>query len=188
MFGALLLIAVGGWLLFLWLRGLPYVLSRRPYVDVIYFGMGHTSTWWSVMCLLLGSGAAVLAAGLALRLMLGAVRNRAVRILVGVVGGVAFIAAGLYLGLICFFQLLGAGLEGSQTLVAADDGTTLMITQDGFDGDSVAFYRPGNGVEWIRLPERATLDPREGPCTIDVIGSSTSVLTCGEQFQVLTRD
>ncbi len=187
-FGALLLIAVGGWLLFLWLRGLSYVLSRRPYVDVIYFGMGHTSTWWSVMCLLLGSGAAVLAAGLLLRLVLGAVRNPVVRIVVGALGAAACIAAGFYLWLICLFHVLAVGLEGSQTFVTADDGTTLMITQDGFDGDSVAFYRPRNGVEWIRLSERATLDPREGPCTVDAIGSSKLILTCGEQFQVLTRD
>ena len=79
-FGALVLIAVGGWLSFLRLRGLPYVLSRRPYVDVIYFAMGHTSTWWSVMCLFLGSGAAVLTVGLLLHSVLGTVRNRLARI------------------------------------------------------------------------------------------------------------
>ncbi len=115
------------------------------------------------------------------------VRNRVARIVVGASGAVACIAAGFYLGLICFFQLLAAGSEGSQTFVAADDGTTLMITQDGFDGDSVPFYQPGNGAEWTGCL-RATLDPRDGPCTVDAIGSSTLILTCGEQFQVLRRD
>jgi hypothetical protein len=118
---------------------------------------------------------------------LRALRTVWIRVAVGGVGLIACVTGTLYLLVLCWFALLGAGAEGTQTVVSADDGTTVMITQDGFDGDVVNFYDPGHGWEWVRRPEIARLDPRDGPCALSIIDASTLSLTCGPHSQELAR-
>jgi hypothetical protein len=176
------LVIAGGWSGFLWLQSLRSFSAK-------YVINGYTSTRWSVICLLIAAGASALAAGLLLALCLGAIRTRAlgVRLAVGGMGLIAYAAGALYLLVVCSVVVLLAGAEGTQTLVSAEDGTTVMITQDGFDGDVVNFYDPVHGWEWARRPELGRLDPREGPCTLKILDTSTLILTCGPHSQELAR-
>lgn len=163
------------------------LLLPLPFVEVLYVVAGLTSFEWAVLFLVAASAASLVTAGLGLRLVLGKIRNGYVRAACGVVGGVAWLAAACYLGLICMFALWGVGWGGTHTVVTAEDGTRLMVTQDGFDGDSVQLYEPLTPWSWARRSDLMAVDPRSGPCSLHVIGPDLLGLSCGTTSQELTR-
>lgn len=173
-------LAAGGWLATCWLAR----IDQLPGVIIV---AAHTSLWWAVWCLLLTSAVSLVAAGLLISVAMTPIRKPLLRAAVGVIGSLAWAVGAFALLVICWFSLFCLGLEGSQTFVTADDGTAVMITQDGFDGDMVDFYDPGPGRWWIRRDDTARIDPRDGHCTLTTT-SATLTVTCGHRRQTIPRN
>ncbi|MDQ0664437.1 hypothetical protein QFZ35_002935 [Arthrobacter ulcerisalmonis] len=68
------------------------------------------------------------------------ITRKALRITVGWTTGVAVAAALPYLAITLTFALIGAVGLGDDVKIVATDGQSVLITQDGFDGDSVVIY------------------------------------------------
>ncbi|MFT4109990.1 hypothetical protein [Propionicimonas sp.] len=177
--GVATLVAAGGWLVFWWLQGL-----RRA--DVEYIVAGHTSYWWAVLALFAAAAATLVGVWLLVSVILAEIARPLLRAPVRVLGALVWTAGAAFLAIVCYIGLLGVGIEGNQTFLTAEDGTTLMITQDGFDGDMVDFYDPGPGWTWLRRHGIARVDPHDGPCTLTTTVSTLTV-ACGSTTQSIPR-
>lgn len=175
-------ICAAAWLAFVWLDGILRVSE-------VYIVAGQTGVRWAVLCFITATAtvATLVSAGLLISLILTVLRWPVLRAVIGVLMVLAWVAGALYLAVCCYFGLLAVGIEGTQTFVTAANGTTLMVTQDGFDGDMVDFYEPGPGWSWIRRHEMGTVDPRSGPCTLTTT-DSTLTITCGPHRQTIPRN
>ncbi|CAN7222170.1 hypothetical protein [Arthrobacter sp. LjRoot14] len=104
----------------------------------LYVGIPADSvaSWFLIMALLSG------AVGLSLLLpaMTGRITKRAPRRIIGWTIVTAAAAAVPCVGLIFIFTALGAFGIGDTVKVTAADGQSVLIKQDGFDGDSVVVY------------------------------------------------
>ena len=173
------------WVAFWWLFHLP--VSDAGGTQVLYL-VGPFPSWhWGVLCLDAASVASLLCGAWVIVLAFRRSTRRAARVLIGVLGTVVWSAAACYLGVLCFLLFLADGFAGEQWVLTAQDGTTLMVTQDGFDGDAVDFYAPRQGWEWARRPEVGTVDPSQGPCALVVKDQTTLTVTCGSTSQDLSR-
>jgi hypothetical protein len=105
---------------------------------LLYIGMpGHSiASWFLVVAFLSG------AAGLSLLLpaLIGRIHRKVPRRIVGWTTGVAAAAPVPYFGLMFLFATLGAFGIGDTVKIVAADGTSVLVSQDGFDGDTVIIY------------------------------------------------
>ncbi|MGZ4698076.1 MAG: hypothetical protein ACXVY4_11445 [Oryzihumus sp.] len=108
------------------------------------------------------------------------------RLITAVLGAGAWLCGAAYLALLVLMAVVGAG--GRQQVVRAADGTTIMVTQDGFDGDFVGIWRPASSVVFVQEPVDVTVDPSSGPCRLDRESESQVMLTCGATSQPLAID
>lgn len=182
---ALLLLAGASWAALWWLLTLPGVDADR---NRLLHLLGPLMSWeWVVWVAIVASIASLACGAWVVILALRHSTRRAVRVLIGAVGTGLWSVAAYFLGLLCFCLLLAAGFAGEWGVLTADDGTRLMVTQDGFDGDVVDFYAHRQGWEWVMRPEDVTVDPREGPCTLVVKDRTTLTVTCGSTSQDVSR-
>ncbi|WP_133831645.1 hypothetical protein [Arthrobacter sp. AG258] len=126
------------------------------------------------------------AAGLLLLLpvLIGRIRRRAVRRLAGwtIVGGAA--AAATCFGVVAVFALLEATGIGDTVRLEAVDGRSVLVTQDGFDGDVVDIYTENGSFyyKWARSAPELSGWPRvkDRECRLDA-GEAVLLLVCGEK-------
>ncbi|WP_155845124.1 hypothetical protein [Arthrobacter sp. 135MFCol5.1] len=126
------------------------------------------------------------AAGLLLLLpvLIGRIRRRAVRRLAGwaTVGGAA--AAATCFGVVAAFALLEATGIGDTVRLEAADGRSVLVTQDGFDGDVVDIYTENGSFryKWARSAPELSGWPRvrDRECRLDA-GEAVLRLVCGEK-------
>ncbi|MET3934929.1 hypothetical protein [Arthrobacter sp. OAP107] len=107
--------------------------------------------------------------------------RKALRLGVGWTAGLAVAAAVPYLGIILIFAFLGAVGIGDDVRITAGDGSSVLISQDGFDGDRVIIYAQHDEYHYKRVrnaPEIAGW-PRvkDQDCRLET-GEATT-LTCG---------
>jgi hypothetical protein len=85
-------------------------------------------------------------------------------------------------GIIFVFAYLGAFGIGDTVKVVAANGQSVLITQDGFDGDSVGIYTKHDELHYRRLRSAPEISgwPRvkDQDCLLDASGGEL-VLTCG---------
>jgi hypothetical protein len=170
----------------------PAWLSTLPRSDgagrmVLYYAWHHTSQWWAGLAL---AAAALLSLVLAAVVILAVVRRLRGpwQVITEVVGAGAWLCGAAYLAVLVWMTALGVGGQGTQTVVRGADATTVMVTQDGFDGDTVGIWLPASSVTFVRVPGEGTVDPRSGPCRLDRGTQSQVVLTCGATSQRLGID
>ena len=108
--------------------------------------------------------------------------GRSWRLAVGWMAGLAVAAAAPYLGIMMFFAFLGAVGIGDDVKIAAADGSSLLVSQDGFDGDSVVIYAEHDDYHYKlvrRAPEIAGW-PRVKDQGCRLESGAAMTLTCGD--------
>ncbi|MEV8132916.1 hypothetical protein AB0O54_17430 [Pseudarthrobacter oxydans] len=150
---------------------------------LLYIGSPADSiaSWFLVMAILTG------AVGLLLLLpaLIGRIPKRVPRRTVGWTLGVAAAAAVPYFGLMLLFAGLGAFGTGDTMKIVAADGTSVLVTQDGFDGDGVVLYTQHDEYHYKRVRDAPEISgwPRlkDQECRLESAGGGELQLTCGEQ-------
>ncbi|MCQ6272839.1 hypothetical protein M8J71_20485 [Pseudarthrobacter sp. R1] len=136
------------------------------------------SSWFRIAALLAG------ATGLLLLLpaLVGRIARKIPRRIVGWTTAVAVAAAVPYFGLIFLFACLGAFGIGDTVKITAADGQSVLVTQDGFYGDSVDIYseHDEHHYKWVRSAPEISGWPRvkDQNCRLDT-ASGELRLTCG---------
>jgi hypothetical protein len=147
---------------------------------LLYAGIPGDSiaSWFLIVALLSG------AVGLFLLLpeLIGRIASKALRRTVGWTTVAAAAAAVPYVGLISVFALLGAVGIADTVKVTAADGRSVLITQDGFDGDRVDIYTEHDELHYKRIRSAPEISgwPRvkDQDCQLDTAGGELR-LTCG---------
>jgi hypothetical protein len=156
---------------------------------LLYAGItGHSiASWFLVVAFLSG------AAGLLLLLpaLIGRIHRKVPRHIVGWTTGVAATAAVPYLGLMFLFATLGAFGIGDTVKVVAADGTSVLVTQDWFDGDSVVIYTEHDELHYKRARDAPEISG--GPRVKDQncrLGSADGELrlTCGGKALIVVPE
>ncbi len=158
-----------------------YWAARREH-QLLFVGapLNSLAAWLLVVAVPIG------AAGLLLLLpvLIGRIRRRAVRRLAGwtTVGGAA--AAATCFGVVAVFALLEATGIGDTVRLEAVDGRSVLVTQDGFDGDVVDIYTENGSFyyKWARSAPELSGWPRvkDRECRLDA-GEAVLRLVCGEK-------
>jgi hypothetical protein len=113
------------------------------------------AAWFRIVALFLA------ASGLLLLLpaLIGRVQRKVPRRIIGWTATVAAAAASPFICIILLFTLLSAFGIGDTVKVTAADGQSVLITQDGFDGDIVEIYTEHDELQYKRVrnaPEIST--------------------------------
>ena len=173
------------WVTFVWLSQLPF--TDGSHRTVLYYYWRHTSLWWSAVVLAAaGVLSLILVAGLLVQ-FLRHVHGRW-RIVTMALGAGTWLCGAACLAVLGFVTVLAAGFEGTQTIARASDGTIVMVTQDGFDGDIVGIWHQATSVTFVKDLHLSTVDPRSGPCRLDRETQSQMRLTCGSTSQLIGAD
>ncbi|MFJ5694583.1 hypothetical protein ACIP9X_12115 [Arthrobacter sp. NPDC093125] len=146
---------------------------------LLYIGMpaDSISSWFRIAALLSGG------AGLSLLLpaLIGRIPKKIPRRTAGWITGVAVAAAVPYFGLIFLFAALGAFGIGDTLKFVAADGTSVLVSQDGFDGDTVIIYTQHDEYHYKRVSDAPEISgwPRvkDQDCQLATDGGLT--LICG---------
>jgi hypothetical protein len=147
---------------------------------LLYIGIpaDSISSWFRIAALLAG------AAGLPLLLpaLIGRLTRKIPRRIVGWTTVAAVAAAAPYFGLVFLFACLGAFGIGDTVKITSADGPSVLITQDGFDGDNVDIYTKHDELHYKRVRSAPEISgwPRvkDQNCLIATAGSEL-LLTCG---------
>jgi hypothetical protein len=180
-----LVVTAASWVIAVWLSRLPRTDDSGR--SVLYFYWNHTSNFW--FCVVLAAAAAlspVLAAGLLVQIVRHV--HGGWRVLTMVVGWGGWLCGTGCLAVLAFLVVMLGGLEGTQTIARASDGTMVMVTQDGFDGDTVGIWHPVTSVTFVEDLHVSTVNPRSGPCRLDRETESQMKLTCGSTSQLMRAD
>ena len=147
---------------------------------LLYIGIPGDSiaAWFLIGGLLSG------AVGLFLLLpaLISRVPRKLPRRIIGWTTAVAAAAAVPYVGIVFVFAYLGAFGIGDTVKVVAADGQSVLVTQDGFDGDSVDIYSPHDELhyKWVRSAPEISGWPRvkDRDCHLESLDKEL-LLTCG---------
>ena len=147
---------------------------------LLYIGIPADSiaSWFLIAALLAG------ATGLFLLLpaLIGRIGRKTPRRIIGWTTAAVLIAALPYFGLTFLFAYFGAFGIGDTVKITAADGRSVLITQDGFDGDSVDIYTEHDELHYkrVRSAPEFTGRPRvkDQNCQLDT-ASGELRLTCG---------
>lgn len=156
---------------------------------LLYIGIPGDSiaSWFLVMALLSG------AVGLSLLLtaLIGRIPKKIPRRTVGWITGMAAAAAAPYVSLMFLFAALGAFGIGDTVKITAADGRAVLVTQDGFDGDSVDIYTEHDELHYKRVRNAPEISgwPRvkDQNCRLDTSGGELQLL-CGDQTLVVVPE
>jgi hypothetical protein len=146
---------------------------------LLYVGMPVDSIapWFLVVALLSG------AVGLLLLLpaLIGRTPRKVPRRIIGWTAVAAAAAAVPYFCLMFFFLVLGAFGIGDTVKITAADGQSVLITQDGFDGDSVDIYAEHDEYRYTRIRRAYELGgwPRVKDQSCQLATVDGLRLTCG---------
>ena len=153
---------------------------------LLYAGIPGDSiaSWFLIFALVSG------AVGLFLLLpaLIGRIQRKLPRRLTGWTTAVAAAAVVPYVGIIFVFAYLGAVGIGDTVKVVAADGRSVLITQDGFDGDSVDIYTEHDDLHYKRARSAPEISgwPRvkDQNCRLEAAGDELRLM-CGATTFVL---
>ena len=178
-------VAAASWVTFVWLWTLPR--TDGSHRMVLYFYWHHTSLWWSGAVLAVAGVLSLILVAVLLVQLLRHVHGRW-RTVMMALGAGAWLCGAASLAVLGLVAVLAAGFEGTQTIARASDGTIVMVTQDGFDGDRVDVWRPMTSVTFVEDLHVSTVNQRSGPCRLDRKTESQMRLTCGSTSQLMSAD
>lgn len=149
---------------------------------LLYIGMpaDSVSSWFRIAAILCGG------AGLSFLLpsLIRRIRKKIPRRTVGWTIGVAVAVAVPYFGVMLLFAALGAFGIGDTTKIVAADGTSVLVSQDGFDGDSVVIYAEHDEFHYKRVRDAPEIAgwPRvkDQDCRLQTAGNGL-LLICGDK-------
>lgn len=148
---------------------------------LLYVGVRASTITYRLMIL----ASFLAAAGLVLLIpsLIGRISRKVLRRTVGWATALTAAAALPYLGITLIFAFLGAVGIGDDVKVVATDGTNVLVSQDGFDGDSVDIYTEHDEYhyKWVhRAYELGGGWPRvkDQNCRVEAAAAG-SRLTCG---------
>jgi hypothetical protein len=156
---------------------------------LLYIGIPADSiaNWFLIAALLSG------AVGLLLLVpaLIGRIHRKVPRRIVGWTTGVAAVAAVPYFGLMFLFAALGAFGIGDAVKITAADGQSVLVTQDGFDGDTVDIYTQHDELHYKRVRSAPEISgwPRvkDQNCRLDSAGDELRLI-CGEKRLVVEEE
>ncbi|GAA3406233.1 hypothetical protein [Pseudarthrobacter polychromogenes] len=156
---------------------------------LLYIGIPADSIafWFLVVAFLSG------ASGLSLLLpaLIGRIRKKIPRRTVGWLTGVAAAAAVPYFALVFLFAALGAFGIGDTVKIVAADGTSVLVTQDGFGGDSAVLHTEHDEYHYKRVRDAPEISgwPRvkDQKCRLDSAGNELQ-LFCGDKTLLVAPD
>jgi len=134
------------WATVIW--GAPASDAAGRQVIFFYRGVsGSAITGWIQLLSLLGGtvGSCLLASA-----MIGRIRQRWVRRSVGWAACAGSILAVPYLAVVVLVAYFGAVGIGDKVELEAADGQSVLVTQDGFDGDAVEIYTKYDEFHYVR--------------------------------------
>lgn len=134
------------WATVIW--GAPASDANGRQVIFFYRGIsGSAITGWIQLISLLGgsAGTYLLASSL-----VGRIRQRWLRRSVGWAACAGLILAAPYLAVVVLFAFLGAAGIGDVVELEAANGQSVLVTQDGFDGDAVEIYTKYDEFHYVR--------------------------------------
>ncbi|ACL40083.1 hypothetical protein Achl_2115 [Pseudarthrobacter chlorophenolicus A6] len=149
---------------------------------LLYIGVRASNVVYGLMIV----ASLVAAAGLILVVpsLIGRIPRKVLRRTVGWTTGLAAAAALPFLGIVLIFAILGAVGIGDDVKVAAADGQSVLLVQDGFDGDAVDIYTPHDSLhyKWSRRADELGGWPRVKDQDCQLHSDATGLhLTCGAQ-------
>ncbi|WP_457950171.1 hypothetical protein ACTAQI_06035 [Pseudarthrobacter sp. alpha12b] len=150
---------------------------------LFYMGIpGDSIASWFLIAAILAGAAGVL---LVLTALVCRIPRTVPRRIVGWTTGVVAAAAVPYLGLMCLFAVLGAYGIGDTVRVTARDGQSVLVTQDGFDGDTVHIYTEHDGLHYKRVRSAPEISgwPRvkDQNCRLEAAAGEELRLKCGDK-------
>ncbi|MFF1253534.1 hypothetical protein ACFVYC_13675 [Pseudarthrobacter sp. NPDC058329] len=138
------------------------------------------AAWFRIAALFLA------ASGLLLLLpaLIGRVPRNVPRRVIGWTTTVVAAAASPFIGIILLFTLLSAFGIGDTAKITAADGQSVLITQDGFDGDIVEIYTEHDGLHYkqVRRASEISTWPRvkDQNCRLNTADNKLQLL-CGDK-------
>lgn len=158
--------------------------------QVVFFYQGVSGsaiTGWIQLVSLLGGtvGSILVASGL-----IGRIRQRGLRRGLGWVACAAAILAAPYLAVVVLFAYLGAVGIGDDVELTTADGQSVLVTQDGFDGDVVEIYTKYDQFHYVmnRRADELAGFPRvkDRDCHLVALDGRLR-LTCGADSVIINR-
>lgn len=157
---------------------------------LLYIGISGDSiaSWFLVVALLSG------AVGLSLLLpaLISRVPKKVPRRIIGWTTGVAAVGAVPFFGLTFLFAVLGAFGIGDTVKIVAADGTSVLVTQDGFDGDTVTIYTQHDEYHYKRVRDAPEISgwPRvkDQNCRLDAAGQELQLRCGGKALMVVPEE
>ncbi|WP_045731664.1 hypothetical protein [Pseudarthrobacter chlorophenolicus] len=165
--------------------GLGLHVADRAAADqglLLYIGVRASNVVYGLMIV----ASFLAAAGLLLVVpsLIGRIPKKILRRTVGWMTGLAAAAALPFLGIVLIFAILGAVGIGDDVKVAAADGQSVLLVQDGFDGDTVDIYTLHDDLhyQWARRADELGGWPRVKDQDCQLHSDATGLqLTCGAQ-------
>jgi hypothetical protein len=150
---------------------------------LLYMGIPADSiaSWFLIVALLSG------AVGLFLLLpaLIGRIPRKVPRHIIGWTTVAVATAAVPYVGLMFIFAGLGAFGIGDTVKITATDGQSVLVTQDGFDGDSVDIYTEHDELHYKRVRDASEISgwPRvkDQNCRLGTAEGDKLRLLCGDK-------
>lgn len=152
---------------------------------LLYVGIPADSvaSWFLVVAFLSGT------AGLSLLLpaLINRIPKKIPQRTAGWITGVAAAAAVPYFGLMFLFAALGAFGIGDTVKIVATDGASILVSQDGFDGDTVTIYKEHDKYHYKRVRDAPEIAgwPRVKDQNCQLTTDRGLRLTCGGKTVVV---
>ncbi|PNI09763.1 hypothetical protein CXX84_05920 [Arthrobacter sp. AFG7.2] len=154
--------------------------AREDLLLYVVIPADSIASWFLVVAFLSG------AVGLLFLLpaLIGRIPKNVPRRIAGWITGISAAAAVPYFGLIFLFATLSAFGIGDTVKFVAADGTSALVSQDGFDGDAVAIYTEHDEFHYKRVRDAPEISgwPRvkDQNCRLDSAGDELRLI-CGDK-------
>lgn len=139
------------------------------------------ASWFMIVAILAGAAGVLLV----LTALVSRIPRTVPRRIIGWSTGVAAAAAVPYFGLVFLFAALGAYGINETVKVTATDGQSVLVTQDGFDGDTVHIYTEHDELHYKRVRNAPELSgwPRvkDQNCRLEAAAGEELRLKCGDK-------
>jgi hypothetical protein len=155
---------------------------------LLYMGIpGDSIAFWFLVVAFLSGAVGLL---LLLPALIGRIPRKVPRRVVGWTTGVAVGAAVPYFGLLFLFATLGAFGIGDTVKIVAADGTSVLVSQDGFDGDRVVIYTHQDEYHYKRARDAPEISgwPRVKDQNCRLEASDELRLICGDMVLIIEQE
>lgn len=155
---------------------------------LLYIGVRASNAVYGLMILASFAGAGSLM--FLVPTLIGRITRKALRRTVGWITGLAAAASLPYLGIMLIFAIIGTVGVTDDVKVTAADGQSVLLVQDGFDGDSVDIYTQQDEFhyKWARRAYELGGWPRvaDQDCRLDT--NNKAQLLCGAKALTVEQE